>query len=357
MHALGRRDLGVALDFIAMIGEASDLDDFAARVAFGLDQVIACGSAAYNEVNVPRQRVRWVTGVPARPADVEAFERHMPENPFILHFARQPDSDAVSNADLLSERRWRDLGVYSDLYHPHRLEHILAVNAAKMPVQIGISLFRDRTPFSERDRAMLSMLRPHLANVYRNVAMLDDLGQRVALLDRAIEIGGLGAILLGVDDRVREMTTTARHWLVAYFGAPSVDDRLPERVRDWLHRASLPASAAELLPPAAATTLVMGRDGARLILRLVHHGSRRLLLMHEQRVTPRAEHLAALGLARREAEILTWVAAGKSDAEIAEILAISPRTVSHTLERVYRKLGVETRTAAVMRVLAAAALK
>lgn len=58
------------------------------------------------------------------------------------------------------------------------------------------------------------------------------------------------------------------------------------------------------------------------------------------------------GLTRREGEVMHWLACGKTDAEIAALLSISPRTVQKHLEHVYVKLGVETRTAAVMRALA-----
>ena len=51
-------------------------------------------------------------------------------------------------------------------------------------------------------------------------------------------------------------------------------------------------------------------------------------------------------LTAREAQILGWVREGKRDPEIGLILEISPRTVNHHLANVYRKLGVETRTAA-----------
>jgi DNA-binding CsgD family transcriptional regulator len=54
-------------------------------------------------------------------------------------------------------------------------------------------------------------------------------------------------------------------------------------------------------------------------------------------------------LTGREREVLRWLASGKTDREIARILAISPRTVHKHLQRIYEKLGVETRTAAVMR--------
>ena len=64
--------------------------------------------------------------------------------------------------------------------------------------------------------------------------------------------------------------------------------------------------------------------------------------------------LARFGLTGRESEVLQWVAAGKTDRDIALLLQCSPRTVHKHLQRVYTKLGVETRTAAVMRVLSAA---
>lgn len=62
----------------------------------------------------------------------------------------------------------------------------------------------------------------------------------------------------------------------------------------------------------------------------------------------------ALPLSAREHEVLQWVAAGKTDRDVAAILGISPRTVHKHLQHVYDKLGVETRTAAVMRALARA---
>lgn len=53
-----------------------------------------------------------------------------------------------------------------------------------------------------------------------------------------------------------------------------------------------------------------------------------------------------LGLTEREAEVLLWISYGKSNADISDVLAISPRTVQKHLERIFEKLGVETRAAA-----------
>jgi DNA-binding CsgD family transcriptional regulator len=61
------------------------------------------------------------------------------------------------------------------------------------------------------------------------------------------------------------------------------------------------------------------------------------------------ENLRRLGLTAREAEILGWVAEGKTNPEIALILRLSAATVKTHLEHILRKLGCETRTAAARR--------
>lgn len=61
--------------------------------------------------------------------------------------------------------------------------------------------------------------------------------------------------------------------------------------------------------------------------------------------------LRRLGMTRREAEVMYWVAEGKRDNEIAVILGISVRTVNHHVKSILTKLRVETRTAAVTAVL------
>ncbi len=59
-----------------------------------------------------------------------------------------------------------------------------------------------------------------------------------------------------------------------------------------------------------------------------------------------AKPLEALGLSPKQAEILLWVAQGKSNAEVAAILDIAEATVKKHLEHIYAKLGVENRGAA-----------
>jgi DNA-binding CsgD family transcriptional regulator len=61
------------------------------------------------------------------------------------------------------------------------------------------------------------------------------------------------------------------------------------------------------------------------------------------------------GLTRRELEVLAWVADGKTNAETAEFLSIAPGTVKKHLDHIYEKLGVGTRTEAVVMAMGHAA--
>jgi DNA-binding NarL/FixJ family response regulator len=65
------------------------------------------------------------------------------------------------------------------------------------------------------------------------------------------------------------------------------------------------------------------------------------------------EPLQRLELTPRVAEVLLWVAQGKTNADIATILGISESTVKKHLLEIFEKLGVETRSAATLRALEA----
>lgn len=74
-----------------------------------------------------------------------------------------------------------------------------------------------------------------------------------------------------------------------------------------------------------------------------------MLLLKEDNVSTTAIEVS--GLTKREAEILSWVAKGKTDADVATLCNLGVRTVQKHLEHIYQKLGVETRTAAAQRAL------
>ena len=123
------------------------------------------------------------------------------------------------------------------------------------------------------------------------------------------------------------------------------------------------------MPLLPASTLVLAAcrirtdfdDRERLLLDLLGpHVSTawRRALRAEQPLSPRSptderDALLALGVTRREAEVLWWISQGKTNREIAIILELSPLTAKIHVERILAKLGCETRTAAARTALEA----
>ena len=63
--------------------------------------------------------------------------------------------------------------------------------------------------------------------------------------------------------------------------------------------------------------------------------------------------IKAFSISPREAEVLLWVAQGKSNGDVASILDMSEKTVKQHLGSVLQKIGVESRTAASLRAVEA----
>lgn len=78
---------------------------------------------------------------------------------------------------------------------------------------------------------------------------------------------------------------------------------------------------------------------------------RALFTLEEIPDQPSAEKLLSLGLTPREAEILFWIAQGKTSPEIATILQTATATVKRHVHHILGKLGVETRLAAALRAM------
>ena len=62
-----------------------------------------------------------------------------------------------------------------------------------------------------------------------------------------------------------------------------------------------------------------------------------------------SEPLQKLGLTPREADVLFWVAQGKTNIEAGEILGTTTSTVKKHLEHIFEKLGLENRSSAALR--------
>lgn len=145
----------------------------------------------------------------------------------------------------------------------------------------------------------------------------------VRLAREALDVGGNGVAVVDRHGRVAWHSPLARRWIETH------------GVAAW---------------PAAehGSEVVLGGHGElQLVGRPVgSEAGETLWLLCERRRDAAPSRLARAALTPREAEVLSWIAKGKTNRDVGDILGMSPRTVNKHLEHVYEKLGVETRAAA-----------
>lgn len=106
-------------------------------------------------------------------------------------------------------------------------------------------------------------------------------------------------------------------------------------------------------PERPAGTLPLQFCEALLVRRFAEPGRNDLvsLVIEERGDPPGPKALMQLGITAREAEVLYWIAQGKSNPDIATILDANVRTVHKHVEHLFQKLGLETRNAAMLAAL------
>ena len=167
----------------------------------------------------------------------------------------------------------------------------------------------------------------------------------VASAHAAMDAAGNALFAADREGRLRWATPAATR-LLALLAGPD-PGLLPEPVRAMLHRAPDPSFGDLLALPLPGA----GQEGSRILeMGVISHIGRdeivlRAVLVQESREETRLRE--RLQVTPREAEVLLWLARGKTNRDIAEILGLSPRTVKKHLERAYAKLGVENRASAV----------
>jgi DNA-binding CsgD family transcriptional regulator len=355
MARMTERDLAAFLSFLGGVHGCLDLGGFAECVVETLPKVVPSELTSYSEVDPRRRRAVWVMEPvpPGFPELRRLFERRVREHCDLHPHGRIRDAEELKVSDFLARSRFRHLGLYDDLHRMIGAEHSLSTELpASPPLVIGVSLNRSESEFSERERHLLDMLRPHIAQARRNAEAATEMRKYLTSTRQAVEELDRGVVVLDPSGKIQWRTERARRLVGEYFGPSEDTDRLPRELRRWLDGQRYPLSANGGVPR-LPEPLIVEKFGQRLVIRLVADPAenRGLLLLEKQTLPFSEKTLESLGLTRREAEILVWISRGKTNNEIAGALYISPRTVKKHLEHVYHKLGVESRTEAVSRAL------
>jgi DNA-binding CsgD family transcriptional regulator len=329
--ALATRDAERLLRFIADAESIGGDHPFTPELLVELGRLVPADWVIYCELDRVRQRVRLRvdrTGDEDDAVEIDhevAWRAMLEEHPLCSRYQEGPDTIKLS--DFLTHRELHRTWVYDNWFEPLGVEHELEV-AIPSPWWHTKQFLFDRASgrdFTERDRLILDLLQPHLAQLWRAARTRRLLNAALAELDRVDEHSGRGVILLGLGGEVEFASPPTQRLLREFFPGVTVD-RLPATLEQWLESG-------------AASQLIRRRGAHQLSVDRVDDA----LLLEERR--------EEVQLTAREREVLAWVAQGKTNAEIARLLWLAPSTVRKHLENVYAKLGVGTRTAAVARFL------
>ena len=175
-----------------------------------------------------------------------------------------------------------------------------------------------------RAQEVLVRLATHLRNA-RAVRMARD----------AVDIGGHGVLMIDALERIAWMSPQAQRWIGEFFDAQG-----DSAFMRWL------TGIDDALAGGLRTLTLAGRTLTARRLGSAGLGETMWLLGLREGDAGAASRLTTAALTPRETEVLSWIAKGKTNRDVGQILGLSPRTVNKHLEHVFEKLGVETRAAA-----------
>lgn len=347
-------------DLLAVLGVAHEIAGVGSRDEFGavllreLSGLIRSEVTTLNEVDPAAGRLVYRVEpesfvFPAGSAELFAGLAH--QHPLIRHHAESGDGSAIKVSDFLGRQEWQDSEIYRRFYALVGVEHQMSITLpAPLPIVVGLAFNRAGPDFGERDRAVLNLVRPHLAQSWRRTREYERLQALLSAAGGVLAQQGAGVIVLA--DPVHELTPGALMSLYRFFGRPAPRDPLPVRVRHWLvvQQTHLTGSAAglDLARPLRASV-----DGRQLVLRHLPGlpGQEDTILLDERPLVAPAGTLQALGLTDREVVVVRLLGTGASNGDIAQRLSLSPWTVKRHLANIYAKLGVRSRTGAAALVL------
>jgi DNA-binding CsgD family transcriptional regulator len=275
---------------------------------------------------------------------VRLFGELVQEHPYYHEAVLTQNEQTFRTSDYLSLATFHKTPLYNEFYKLFGGEAQMMTAMRVSPTSlVTCSVHRPTLDFTDCEVEMLKLITPHLKAAFANAQAFEKVDNERKCLTAAVHRG-----LVAINDHgdIIFINGTAEKLLQTYF-SDSVPHRLPESLERHIKSQGAGVNGKDYYAPARPYRAKNAHS--ELIIRLAFDTqARQLTLIFEERIERTKRDFCGLGLTARESEIVLWMSKGKTDAEIAQICCISCRTVQKHVENLFVKLGVETRTAAVM---------
>jgi DNA-binding CsgD family transcriptional regulator len=339
VRSLPERDAAALLSAISELTALDEAEPFPPAFLGRLASLVTSDCVFYSELDREHEHALYQAiwaegcawfGVPENSEDWDYWRlRH--QHPVCGFRERTNDwTTTRMESDFVTQRQFHRTEIWQEIYRHEQTNHWLDVGLEPTGKNTRKLVFtRERHGFDERDRLVLELLQPHLQRRYDDVQAMSEAVDVLAALEERGDDNPRHVVLCSSHGVIEFASPKSRRLLETYFGP--INGRLPEPVIRWL--------------PSTSQLVSVERDGRRLSVRSARVGPLIVLLIAERDV--RLDRLTA-----RQREILHHVARGETNDEIAFALSISAATVGKHLEKLYTRLGVNTRTAAAAALLA-----
>ncbi len=196
------RELRAMLDVIDEARRGDPPAHPMATLTHGLARLVPCDEVVFSELDIPTRRcLRFHSTTPfdgpGDGRDDDAYWHWRHQHPVCARLERLGAAVGVLQlADFLSTQQLHQLPIYRELLAP--AEHVMSLPLPTAPGRTRVfQFFREnhRTPFSEHDRLVLTLLQPHIYAVYREAAL-----HRATVTLTARELDVMRCVALGMSN-------------------------------------------------------------------------------------------------------------------------------------------------------------
>jgi len=176
----------------------------------GLAELVPGMFCTFSELDLPTRRALNYqdTAADLTEWDLDAYWRLSHQLPPCRHLTTTGRLDVTQISDFITSRQFRSRQIYTEVYQPLGVEHVLCLPMPTAPGRTRVYLF-GRGPglgFTDAERDMLTLLQPHLYQIYRRAAARRS--PRIQLTRRQLDVVRCVALGMSTDEIAGRLAIT-----------------------------------------------------------------------------------------------------------------------------------------------------